>query len=200
MSQFYTQADVQTFMIQQGLNSLPKVAPTGVNANVIHTPENLLIHTQITVTAPLAITLGATGARAGGVKILDMPACLAAIQAARIKLAGGTLSDPAATGTAGEIGLGTTIASGAVAVLGGTAAFENILEGGVPAALGNIAAGGSLAPYLGGAGSRAAVGNGSAPWAIHLNASTTLGTAALGTQLIIPRESVIEFWWQCLRP
>jgi len=31
--------------------------------------------------------------------------------------------------TAGEIGLGTTIASGAVATLGGTAAFENVMEG-----------------------------------------------------------------------
>lgn len=31
--------------------------------------------------------------------------------------------------TAGEVGLGTTIASGAVATLGGTAAFENVMEG-----------------------------------------------------------------------
>jgi len=31
--------------------------------------------------------------------------------------------------TAGEVGLGTTIASGAVATLGGTVAFENLMEG-----------------------------------------------------------------------
>lgn len=31
--------------------------------------------------------------------------------------------------TAGEVGLGTTIASGAVAVLGGTVGFENLMEG-----------------------------------------------------------------------
>lgn len=39
-----------------------------------------------------------------------------------------TLADDGQT-TAGECGLGTTIASGAVAVLGGTATFENILGG-----------------------------------------------------------------------
>lgn len=42
------------------------------------------------------------------------------------------LTSTTATGlsaTAGEVGLGTTIASGAVAVLGGTAAFENLMEG-----------------------------------------------------------------------
>lgn len=64
-----------------------------------------------------------------GVKLYDFPAGAVIVEAAR-------LYDVAIQQTEGnigadtpDVGLGTTIASGAVAVLGGTAAFENVLTG-----------------------------------------------------------------------
>lgn len=191
--------NVRTFMTEIGVSRLPLLCPAGVPANVIHTPENLMVHTKVTLVADLPITLGATGARAGGVKLLDMPACRAAVQASRIKLVSARLSDPAATSTAGEIGLGTVVGSGAVAVLGGTATFEDILEGGLPA-LGNIAAAGSITNYATGDSSRTRVGNLSAAWAVFVNAATTLGSAPLNTQIILGSGSEFEFWWHCIRP
>lgn len=59
---------------------------------------------------------------------------IASFPLGRIQPVGGYVSmvSTTATGlsaTAGEVGLGTVIASGAVATLGGTATFENIMEG-----------------------------------------------------------------------
>jgi len=51
------------------------------------------------------------------------------VNAARLKDVAITQTEGNITADTPDVGLGTTIASGAVAVLGGTAAFENVLTG-----------------------------------------------------------------------
>lgn len=62
-----------------------------------------------------------------GQKILDFPTGVIKIEDALLSL---NLSTPTGlSATAGEIGLGTVVASGAVAVLSGTSTFEDVLTG-----------------------------------------------------------------------
>lgn len=62
-----------------------------------------------------------------GVKLFTLPAALVLPLETQYVLT--SLAPTGLSATAGEAGLGTTVASGAVAVLSGTAAFENISEG-----------------------------------------------------------------------
>lgn len=64
-----------------------------------------------------------------GLKLYDFPGGSVIVEAARLKDVAITQSEGNITADTPDVGLGTTIASGAVAVLGGTAAFENILTG-----------------------------------------------------------------------
>lgn len=71
----------------------------------------------------------AGGANLGvGVLLYTFPAGAVRVSASKMSVAI-TQTDGNITADTPDIGLGTTIASGAVAVLGGTAAFENILTG-----------------------------------------------------------------------
>lgn len=181
--------------IMGGTNRTKASVASGVPLVMTHTAKDLVIHTKLSLAAPLTIVAGAVGARAGGTKLLDFTACKAAILSSRIKLSGLSLSAGTATGTAGEVGLGTTQASGAVAVLSGTAGFKDILTGGVPA-LGNIAAGASLSNFMTSDGPRQSpVGDFANPWAVYLNAATTLGVA--GSNFVVAAGSEFEFWWIC---
>lgn len=64
-----------------------------------------------------------------GVKLYDFPAGAVVVNAARLKDVAITQTEDNITADTPDVGLGTTIASGAVAVLSGTAAFENVLTG-----------------------------------------------------------------------
>ena len=66
-------------------------------------------------------------AKAIGQAIYTLPEGWILPLAANVKTS--TTTGATTTGTAGEIGLGTTVGSGAVAVLSGTAGFQNILDG-----------------------------------------------------------------------
>ena len=75
-----------------------------------------------------ALSFATTAAAKGiGQKVYTFPEGWILPVAARVKTITTTGATTAAT--AGEIGLGSTVASGAVAVLSGTAGFQNILDG-----------------------------------------------------------------------
>jgi hypothetical protein len=64
-----------------------------------------------------------------GLKLYDFPAGAVVVEAARLYDVAIQQTDGNIAADTPDVGLGTTIASGVVAVLGGTAAFENVLTG-----------------------------------------------------------------------
>lgn len=64
-----------------------------------------------------------------GVKLYDFPAGAIIVESARIYDVAIQQVDGNITADTPDVGLGTTIASGVVAVLSGTAAFENVMTG-----------------------------------------------------------------------
>lgn len=170
----------------------------GVSGSMIHTAQGLMIHTKIITDADINLILaGDAAAKGGGVKLFDVPGVKMKVHAARIAY-NLTLSAAAMTTTAGEIGLGTTIASGAVAVLGGTAAFEDILEGGANgrsgAALANIGAAGNIvATTFDGGRTVLAPASGVAS-GVFLNAATTFANSD-PSNLVFQAGGEIDIWW-----
>jgi hypothetical protein len=82
--------------------------------------------TVLTFSTPLPAIAG-DAALAVGVPLYTLPAGACIVDASRLRVEiRGVAAIQADTP---DVGLGTTLASGAVAVLGGTAAFENILTG-----------------------------------------------------------------------
>lgn len=114
-----------------------------------------------------AFTQAVTAASLGfGRKILELPAGQYVFLAGYIRQR--IQSDGAAAITATtECGIGTTIASGAVEVLSGTAAFENIIDGST-INMGAIAAGASNEVEAGARAETDAIGS-SSPISIFLN-------------------------------
>jgi len=150
------------------------------------------LHLRLELKADLLLVENVdAAAKGGGAKIFDLPAGFFSVLASRIE---GTLTTDVAdlVSTAGELGLGTTVASGAVAVLGGTAGFENILEGGQPA-LGNFTAGNDLSVLVGD-GVREPVGGFSAATSVYLNCASTWGNIAAAADVFAKAGTVIELW------
>lgn len=85
-------------------------------------------HTSILTLTGVAITIGDTADLGTGALIYTLPAGVQFIDYAYMSVAL-TADDVANQTDTPEVGLGTVIASGAVAVLGGTTTFEDIIEG-----------------------------------------------------------------------
>lgn len=82
----------------------------------------------LTISQTDALTIADNAALADGYLLYTLPAGIAVIEAAYMSVAVTAASTEAQADTP-DVGLGTTIATGSVAILGGTAAFENILTG-----------------------------------------------------------------------
>jgi hypothetical protein len=83
-------------------------------------------YSHVSVISVTEFTQAVAGADLGfGKKIYDFPEGLVKCKRAVIDI---TMSAPTSTDV-GEVGLGTVVASGAVATLGGTATFEDIVDG-----------------------------------------------------------------------
>ncbi len=173
-------------------NSL-SLARSGTDQFVSDAKLNM-IHTRITLGADLTLVSAVdNAAKGGGAKLFDFPAGYVTIHNARIE---GTLSTSISdlTSTAGEIGLGTVVGTGAVAVLGGTSTFEDILEGARPA-LGNMTAGNDLAVKAGGTIRTSSIGTFSAAAACFLNLASTWGNVASAGDVVIKSGAVIDIYW-----
>lgn len=169
----------------------------GLGALVNHTARGGLIHSKFTFDENTTIiSAGVGAAKAGGIRLMDFPAGKIAVQAARIsgRL---TLSGALMSTTAGEIGLGTAEASGAVAVLGGTATFEDILEGGSPA-LGNIGAAATIEMATWDDVRTLVPASGTSP-SLYLNAATTFA-AGTAENMEIVAGTEVEVWWIHMEP
>ena len=83
--------------------------------------------TKLTMTAFAVGTSGDNASLGIGAKFYTLPAGTMMVENASI--VGGLTAAISNTAQTPEIGIGTVIASGAVAVLGGTATFENVFEG-----------------------------------------------------------------------
>lgn len=104
--------------------TIPSGAQQIVQYAQIYSYDN--IHYKL-VMRTAALQVATTNASLGfGEVLLTMPACVFRPMGSTIKTVS-TLTG--AAGTGGEFGMGTTISSGAVSVLGGTAAFESVMEG-----------------------------------------------------------------------
>ena len=88
--------------------------------------DNTFHKTVLFIDQDAAVTTGDTASLADGTKIATLPAGRIAILSAVAEL---TVANAEHNGESIDIGIGTTIAAGAVSVLGGTPAFENILTG-----------------------------------------------------------------------
>jgi len=88
--------------------------------------DGIRYRTRIRVNG-LSKTIGSDAALAFGEHIATFPTGLIRPVGGNVVLS--SLCPTGLSATAGEVGLGTTVASGAVAVLGGTVGFENLMEG-----------------------------------------------------------------------
>lgn len=149
-----------------------------------------LVHMRLEVTAPFTLFEGADNAnKAGGTKLLDFPAGIIVPLGTSYDL---TLSNTLALGetTAGEIGLGTTVATGAVAVLSGNAAFENFATG---LTLGDITAGNTLI-VAGSVPGSAPIGGPASELGLFLNLATAFSDEASAHSVRVV-EGTIDVWY-----
>ena len=110
-------------------------AGTGVTATEYGDGRN---HVTKLVLSGVAFTIGDTAALADGALIYTLPAGPIVINSSSINV-GLTLTTGTPTTDTPEIGLGTVIGTGAVAVLGGTATFEDIMGGGSTPVMADVA-------------------------------------------------------------
>lgn len=173
-------------------------ADTGITWTSINRPsaveykDGSLHRTVITVPSFTFTTTAA--AKAVGQRIYQFPEGWILPVAARLKLI--TTTGGTTTGTAGEVGLGTTVATGAVAVLSGTADFENILTG---QTLSNHVAQTALTTHVaaaagGTSGTMNVLDGTSTPASVFLNVASTYS----GTGGVTVTRAEVEILWQYL--
>lgn len=109
------------------LRTAANVGTPGTGVTQVTVGDGRQMTTTLTLTG-VAITIGDTADLGTGALIYTLPAGVQFIDYAYMSVAL-TADDVANQTDTPEVGLGTVIASGAVAVLGGTATFEDILEG-----------------------------------------------------------------------
>lgn len=169
-------------------------ADTGITWNTATRPSAIEYKTgelrRSVITIP-EFTFTTTAAAKGiGQKVYTFPEGWILPVAARVLLNSTTGGSTAAT--AGEVGLGTTVASGAVAVLSGTAAFENILTG---QTLSNHVAATELTTHVadaagGTTGTMAVLDGTAAAKSVYLNVASTFdGTGG------VTADAVVEILW-----
>ena len=173
----------------------------GIGATVVHSAQGGLIHSKFILTDDTVLISGAAAAssQAGGIKLFDFPLGKLIPQAARI--AGRlNLSDAAMTTTAGEIGLGTVVASGAASNISGSGGvFEDILQGGVPG-LTNFTAGATIEVKTYD-DNRSHVPSSASDMSaqLHLNAAAAFASGTT-TNLVALAGTEIDVWWIHLEP
>lgn len=103
----------------------PGTANTGVTATNT-SPDGVNYITTLVIAKTAAFASADNASLGAGYKIFDFPAGAIAVSSAFMSV-GLTNAEHAAENP--DVGIGTVIGSGAVAVLGGTATFENIITG-----------------------------------------------------------------------
>ncbi len=116
------------FGTTEGLNETNVGAVNSTYAAVTEYGDNVYHKTKLALTGALPAIAG--GANLGvGCLLYTLPAGVIRVVSVYLDGVAITQSEGNITADTPDVGLGTTIASGAVAVLSGTAAFENVLTG-----------------------------------------------------------------------
>jgi hypothetical protein len=102
------------------------VGTAGTGVTAVEFGDKYVHTTVLTVSQADAITLGDNASLADGYLIYTLPAGAVVVNSAYLNI---DVSNAEHTTEATDIGLGTTIGTGAVATLDGTAGFENIATG-----------------------------------------------------------------------
>lgn len=189
-----TEQIVKDIVMDRGVSTPAAGALARATDRISHDGDLGIVHTVITLQSDLTLVTSVdNAAKAGGAQVFTFPQGFIQIHRARIK---GTLGTSIAdlTSTAGEIGLGIVVATGAVAVLGGTATFESILEGGIPA-LGNFTAGNDLAAAAAGGAKSSLLGGFSSSVPMFLNLASTWGDVGTAGNVVARAGTQIEVWW-----
>lgn len=131
---------------------------------------------------------------ADGLNIVDLPAGVYLPSFGRFK---GSLKSSLALGenASGEIGIGTTVGSGAVATLGGTAAFENWMDGQAIAA---ITAGATVAQDHSGVSDAGVTESLSAVLSLYLNVAAAFSDEASAHKIVATQGSLVMIQFQYL--
>lgn len=103
------------------------VGTAGTNCTVAHYGDGIS-NTAVITLAAVDLTIGDNADLAAGALIYTLPAGVVSVHRATMNVAI-SATDVANQSDTPELGLGTVIGTGAVAVLGGTATFEDILAG-----------------------------------------------------------------------
>lgn len=132
-------------------------------------------HTTIlSVNKTAAITLADNAALADGYLLYTFPAGALIVNNAHMALT--VTNAEHSANNAGELGLGTTIGTGAVAVLSGTAGFENILTGLASYEMGTVGISTDICNSTAGTGGLK-IGSGN-PHTVHVNLASTWANTA----------------------
>ena len=182
---------IDTHVTQKDANGIIELLDVGVAGTISHDARLNMIRTRIVTSADLTLVSAAgAAAKGGGVKLFTIRSGVA-VQPLWASVRGRlNLSAATATSTAGELGLGSVICSGAVATLA-TATFEDMLQGGVPA-MSNIVAGGTIGQASIEGLRTAHIGTGAAT-SVFLNAASTFAVAT--TDLVFQSGGIIEMCW-----
>lgn len=131
---------------------------------------------------------------ADGLNIVDLPAGIYNPIVGRFK---GSLKNSLALGenASGEIGIGTTVGSGAVATLGGTAGFENWMDGQAIAA---ITAGATVAQDHTGAADAGWTESLASALSLYLNVAAAFSDEASAHKIVAAEGSLVEIMFQYL--
>lgn len=147
--------------------------------------------TVLTVSKTAAITLADNASIGDGYLVYTFPAGALVVNSAYMSM---LVTNAEHNTEADEIGLGTTIATGAVSVLSGTAGFENILTGQV-GAIGTATVGMDISNSTGATGGlKISAGN---PHIVHVNVAGAWANTA-GAALDADLEGTIVLNWTFL--
>lgn len=121
-----TGVTVDSVLLKDGaVQGTEKVGTAGTNCTVAHYGDGRNMRAVVTLTN-VAVTVGTSASLGAGALVYTLPAGALLIHGAYMSVG---LSGVTVTNDTPDLGLGTVIASGAVATLDGTATFENILTG-----------------------------------------------------------------------
>lgn len=169
------------------------IASASANFRLVHDAHSGLEHVRMVFSANTQIiAAGDNAAKAGGFKMLTLPIGLYVPIASMFY--GSIVGDQTdANNTAGEIGIGTVVGSGANATLGAVGATaENFMEG---YTIGNMTAGAAV--VIAGAvdSGREVIGSVSGTTDLYLNLATTFGNYGTAQNISVVSGSFVDMWF-----
>lgn len=167
-----------------GFTSTANVGTAASGVTAVESRTGWIGCTRLSFTAKALSDISGAAAQGIGALLYTLPAGCQVISSSRVKLTAGSFAGNTAVANA-RVGLGTTIATGAVSVLNGTAGFMNLLTEQTIASVGTFTVDKTLGPTAGAnlviesAGAKTVHLNVAATWAAALVAPTVTGEVTI---------------------